>query len=234
MHPIRTLAGAAALALVFAGPLQAEERVQGAELIKPGAAVEQLYPKLIPMPFTQSEIDLFLKESPGVVSWAKEHKTQWNAVDQADDTFEAIGALAVWDTVDLTSGEFIALVIKLKICQELTSGNLDVNMLKQQFAFMQQMMNDPNLPPASKAELQKNLGALESMIKGFETYPEDNKATYASNKEKVDEALASVEALDDENGAGAPAPPAKDAADAEKADAPDDAGKAEAPKGEDG
>ena len=196
MRPLRFAVGAVVLTVSLTAAARAEERVKGADLVQPGTAVEQLYPKLIPLPLSQDEIDLFLDRSGKVVAWAREHREEWKAIDKAKDAFTALAKLEVWKAVDLTSGEFIAVVIKLKIAQELESGNLDINMLKQQYQFMRGMLDNPQIPPDAKKDLQKNLGILKSMLEGFDNYPQDNRALYRSNKGKIDAALTAIEQID--------------------------------------
>lgn len=225
MRTTRLALGAAALGLTLslAATAMAEQRVKGAEFVKPGTSVEQLYPQLIPLPITQEEIDLFLDRSGKVVAWAKEHKEQWKAIDKAPDAFTALAGLEVWKTVDLTSGEFIAVVIKLKIVQELESGNLDLIMLKQQYEFMRSMADNPQIPPESREELKKNLATLKSMLEGFENYPADNRTLYRSNKDKIDAALTAVESIgkDESNKGGAkPAAPKANGGDDKHESAP--------------
>ncbi len=194
MRTTRVLVAVAALALLVSAPLQAAERVKGAELFIDGAQLGDIYPKFFSMPFDQGEVDLFLGNADKVIAWAAEHETEWSAVNEADDTFTAIRGLALWETMEIGSNEFVAMFIKLKIVQELENGGIDVAMLREQVQFMKGMLEDPNMPEQSKTEMKKQLGMLDEMIAGLDNYPEGNRSTYATNKERIDDAITRFEA----------------------------------------
>ena len=123
-----------------------------------------------------------------------EHETEWSAVNAADDTFTAIRGLALWETMEIGSNEFVAMFIKLKIVQELENGGIDVAMLRDQVQFMKGTLDDPNKPEESKTEMKKQLGMLDEMIAGLDNYPEGNRSTYATYKERIDDAITRFEA----------------------------------------
>lgn len=194
MRTTRVLAATVALALLVSAPLQAAERIKGAALFIDGAKLGAIYPKFFGLPFDQGEVDLFLGNTDKVIAWAAAHRTEWSAVDEADDTFTAIRDLALWETMEIGSNEFVAMFIKLKIAQELESGGIDVAMLREQVQFMRNMLVDPDRLEELKAETKKQLEMLDEMISGLDNYPEGNRSTYTTNKERIDDAISRFEA----------------------------------------
>lgn len=193
MRTTRVLVAVAALTLLVSAPLQAAERVKGAELFIDGATLDTVYPQLIGIPFDQDEVDLFLGNIDEVVAWAATHKTEWNAIDEADDPFAAIRGLELWETLEVGPGEFTAMFMKFKTAQELESGGINATQLREQVQFLKGIIEDPNIPEESKAEMKKQVEMLDGMISSFESYPEGNRSTYTTNKERIDDALTRFE-----------------------------------------
>ena len=119
-----------------------------------------------------------------------EHREEWNRVDKSKNPIPATFALDVWKSVDLDAAEYIALAIKLTVAQGVLSGSIDAKKLEKQKEQMEKMINDPNLPEKSKADLKKGLNTVQQLIEALGNYPADNKRLFEENRKKLEEGLA--------------------------------------------
>ncbi len=203
MKPFRLLAVLALLCLGLAPSSFAKERIKGTNLIKPGASNKEIYLALISVPITEGEVSLFLGSVDEVIDWAQSHKKEWNEANTATDTVNAFAALPVWKEVDLSSKEFLAMLLKLLIARELSSPDVNTANLRRNLKAVKDKLDDPNLSTEKRRELLIAGIALAKLINDIENYPEANKRIYTTNKAKIDAVLDKVMELEENKAGGA-------------------------------
>ncbi len=171
------------------------ERVPGAGLVTPGVDLQDLFCDLMAKSISAEEVEMFSGCVDGMAPWAAANGEAWGAIEGTEDPVKAIVELGVWEVVDLTAQEFVALLLKLSAAQRIAADILNPDEIRQSADFFRTIAEDESLPAEDRENAARTVAGAEKMIAALQAYPEANVELYRSHQAKIDAALERFETL---------------------------------------
>ncbi len=177
----------------------AGERIAGADnVVKNIDNFRLILSELTGFPFNQKEVDFFLSQLAGIESWDNNNKNEWNSIKSLDEPLRAIKELGVWDSVEITYSDFIAIVFKLYIAKaifEKNGGMMDLKFVQNRIDSLKTKLSYESVSDQEKIKFQERLLVFEILADSLENYPQANLEIYKDNKKKIDDAMARMDRL---------------------------------------
>lgn len=170
-------------------PVCAENRIKGAELVKPGVNMGELMPDLLTFEVNKAELDLFAAHVGVMEQWAAGNPEQWMRVASTDDPIgEIMSWKDWWSSVDITAADTIAMLVKLN-----TAGQVAKDAFKQMptsIRVYKARIANPKIPEKDKVNLRKTVARMQKIVDGVKAYPASNTVFYKQNEKAIAEVLS--------------------------------------------
>lgn len=173
------------------------ERVGGARMIESSSGLESVLLDVVAQPLVQSEIDLFLVDVEAVLTWAEENGALWLSAEEAENPIALIKSFRIWEQVDMSYAEFVAVVSKLMFLEELNVEEFDLADMKKEYANIQGFLASGQVPEEALSQVEAMLDDLGRMVYLVESVVPVNLPVYTKNRSQVSSYLKRLQAIEE-------------------------------------